>query len=163
MPLINIGKPRVSQIDFNVDDQTPFALAQQQVLGEDHAYPMLAYGTMKAPAAWKLYAKSQNIPFETANAVSEQLKRYELAVKHADEDEKDDISPDDYIDPAYIEVYNRSKEYQKLVVSWSIAPCSYLLYQGSIRKEIGLVKIKDKICCCLDGHVAEAKHFLKND
>ena len=153
----------IPDIDFNVDDQEPFALAQQQVLGEDHAYPMLAYGTMKAPAAWKLYAKSQDIPFEVANAVSEQLKKYELAVKHADEDEKDSIDPDDFIDGAYIDVYNRSKEYQKLVVSWSVAPCSYLLYQGSIRKEIGLVRIKDKICCCLDGHVAEAKHFLKND
>ena len=150
-------------IDFNVDNQEPFALAQQQVLGENSAYPMLAYGTMKAPAAWKLYAKSQDIPFEVANAVSDQLHKYEMAVKHADEDEKDDISPDDFIDAAYIPVYNKSKEYQKLVVSWSIAPCSYLLYQGNIRKEIGLVKIKDKICCCMDGHVAEAGHFLKND
>lgn len=150
-------------VDFNVDDQVPFALAQQQILGENSAFPMLAYGTMKAPAAWKLYAKSQDIPFEVANAVSEQLKRYELAMKHADEDDKDNINPDDFIDAAYIDVYNKSKEYQKLVVSWSIAPCSYLLYQGNIRKEIGLVKIKDKICCCMDGHVAEANHFLKND
>ena len=150
-------------IDFNVDDQSPFALAQQQVLGENSAYPMLAYGTMKAPAAWKLYAKSQDIPFEVANAVSEQLHRYEMAVKHADEDEKDDINPDDFIDAAYIATYKKSKEYQKLVVSWSVAPCSYLLYQGNIRKEIGLVKIKDKICACMDGHIAEANHFLKND
>jgi len=163
MPLRNIGKPRVSQIDFNVDDQKPFAIAQQQILGENSAYPMVAYQTMKAPAAWKLYAKSQDIPFEVANAVSEQLKKYELAVKHADEDEKDDISPDAFIDAAYLDVYEQSKTYQSLVVTWSVAPCSYLLYQGNIRREIGLVKVKDAICCCLDGHVAEAKHFLKND
>lgn len=34
---------------------------------------------------------------------------------------------------------------------------------GSIRKEIGLVKVKDNICCLLDGHAAEKGHFLKND
>lgn len=150
-------------IDFNMGNVEPFARAQQEVLGEDHAYPMLAYGTMKAPAAWKLYAKSQGLPFEIANEVSNQLKRYDMAVKHADEDEKDDISPDDYIEPQYRDVYNKSKEYQSLVVSWSIAPCSYLLYQGSIRKEVGLVMIKDHLCCCMDGHVAEENHFLKND
>lgn len=149
--------------DFNTGDVEPFARAQQEVLGEDHAYPMLAYGTMKAPAAWKLYAKSQNIPFEIANEVSRQLKKYEMAVKHAEEDERDDINPDDYISAQYIDIYNKSKEYQSIVDSWSIAPCSYLLYQGSIRREIGLVMIKDNLCCCLDGHAAEENHFLKND
>lgn len=133
------------------------------MLGEDHAYPMLSYGTMLASAAWKLYAKSQDVPFELANAVSEQIKRYELAVKHADEDEKDSIDARNYIDKQYWDIFEKSKEYRGLVTSWSIAPCSYLLYQGSIRKEIGLVRIKDHLCCCMDGHWAERCHFLKND
>lgn len=150
-------------IDFNVADPEPFALAQQQVLGEDHAYPMIAYGTMKASAAWKLYAKSQNVPFDIANEVSNELKRYDMAVKHADEDEKETINVYDYIEPKFREIFEKSKEYRGTVVSWSIAPCSYLLYQGSIRKEIGLVKVGDKLCCCMDGHWAEECHFLKND
>ena len=150
-------------IDFNCAPVEPFARAQQEILGEDHAYPMVAYGTMQKSAAWKLYAKSQGISFEIANAVSEQIKKYETAVKHAPEDEKDDINVFDYIDKDFHEIYEKSKDYLGLVTSWSIAPCSYLLYEGSIRKEIGLVKVKDHLCCLMDGHWAEACHFLKND
>lgn len=150
-------------IDFNCAPVEPFARAQQEILGEDHAYPMVAYGTMQKSAAWKLYAKSQGISFEIANAVSEQIKKYETAVKHAPKDEKDDINVFDYIDKDFHEIYEKSKDYLGLVTSWSIAPCSYLLYEGSIRKEIGLVKVKDHLCCLMDGHWAEACHFLKND
>lgn len=163
MPVKNIGKPRVSQIDFNVAPVEPFARAQKEVLGDDHAYPMIAYGTMKKSAAWKLYAKSQNVPFEIANEVSRQIDKYEKALKHADEDDKDDIHVEDYIEPQYQKIYAGSKDYNGLISSWSIAPCSYLLYQGSIRREIGLVRIKDNLCCNMDGHWAEEAHFLKND
>lgn len=150
-------------IDFNCAPVEPFARAQQEILGEDHAYPMIAYGTMQKSAAWKLYAKSQGIPFEIANAVSEQIKKYETAVKHASEDEKDDINVFDYIDKEYRDIYEKSRDYLGLVTSWSIAPCSYLLYQGSVRREVGLVKVKDHLCCTLDGHAAEEGRFLKND
>lgn len=150
-------------LDLNVADQEPFAQAQREILGEDHAYPMIAYGTYQKSAAWKLYAKAKGVPFETANAVSEQLKRYENAVKHADEEEKDDIDVLDYIDDQFKEIYEDSKDYMGLITSWSIAPCGFLLYQGSIRKEVGLIKIKDHLCCLMDGLWAEKNHFLKND
>lgn len=150
-------------IDHNVANQEPFALAQKQILGEEHSYPMIAYGTLKTSAAWKLYAKSQGVPFELANSVSEQIKRYEEAVKQADEDDKEDIDPLDFIDSEYHEIFEKSKDYRGIVSSWSIAPCAYLLYQGNIREEIGLIRIKDHICCMMDGHWAEANHFLKND
>ena len=150
-------------IDFNCAPVEPFARAQKEVLGEDHSYPMIAYGTMQKSAAWKLYAKSQGLPFGIANAVSERIRKYENAVKHAQEDEKENINVVDYIDKEYHDIYEKSKDYLGLVTSWSIAPCSYLLYSGSIRKEIGLVKVKDHICCIMDGHWAEKCHFLKND
>ena len=153
----------IPDIDFNVADPEPFARAQQEILGEDHAYPMLAYGTYKTSAAWKLYAKSQGVPFELANIVSGQIAKYEDALKHADEDEKDDISVEDFIEPQYKEIFEKSSDYLGLVTSWSIAPCAYLLYQGSIRREIGLVRIKDHICAAIDGHWAEEAKFLKND
>lgn len=150
-------------IDFNCAPVEPFARAQKEILGDDHSYPMIAYGTMQKSAAWKLYAKSQGIPFEIANAVSEQIKKYEISLKHAPEDEKDDVNVLDYISKDYQEIYEKSKDYLGLITSWSIAPCSYLLYSESIRKEIGLVKIKDNLCCLMDGKWAEACHFLKND
>jgi len=150
-------------IDFNVAPVAPFAKAQQEVLGEDHAYPMVAYGTMQKSAAWKLYAKSQGIAFEIANAISDQIKKYEMALKHSEDDDKDEINIMDFIDKEYQEIYEKSKDYLGLITSWSIAPCSYLLYEGSIRKDFGLVKVKDHLCCTMDGHYAEECHYLKND
>lgn len=150
-------------IDFNVAEQDIFAEGQAQVCGRDHAVQMLAYGTQKASAAWKMFAKSQNIDFATANEVSAQIKRYENKLHTVDEEEKDTIDIMDYIDKRFHDVYLRSTEYQGIITSWSPAPCAFLLYQGSIRRKIGLVKIKDRICCAMDGHWAEKNHFLKND
>lgn len=124
---------------------------------------MIAYGTYKTSAAWKLYAKAQGLPFEVANEVSQQIKKYENAYKHADEEEKENIKVYDYIKKEYREIFDGSSNYLNLITSWSIAPCSYLLYQGNIREEIGLVRAKDNICCVMDGHWAEEGHFLKND
>lgn len=150
-------------IDFNEAPTAPFVQAQAEILGQAHSYPMIAYGTLKTSAAWKLYAKAQDVPFETANAVSEQIKKYELAVKHADDEEKDSIDINKFIGKEYREIYDDSAEYRGLISSWSIAPCSSLIYDGDIRTEIGLVRIKDNICCLMDGKWAEKGHFLKND
>lgn len=124
---------------------------------------MVAFGTYKTSAAWKLFAKAKDVPFDTSNNVSKQIAAYEKALVHADEDEKENISVYKYIDAKYVDIFEESKKYQSLIASWSIAPCSYLLYGNSIRRQIGLVKVKDNICCAIDGHVAEAYHFLKND
>lgn len=150
-------------IDFNVAPVEPFARAQQEILGEDHSYPMIAFGTMQTSAAWKLYAKSQGIDFAIANEISNQIKRYEKALKHAEDDDKNSLDVHDYIDKQYHQIFDKSKDYLGVITSWSIAPCSYLLYEGSIRKEIGLTKVKDHLCCLMDGHWAESGHFLKND
>ena len=153
----------IPDIDMNEAPTAPFVQAQAEILGQEHSYPMLAYGTMKKSAAWKLYAKSQGVPFDIANAVSEQIARYEMAVKHADEDDKDSIDIDHFISKDYRDIYAKSADYLGLITSWSIAPCSSLIYDGDIRTEIGLVKIKDNICCLMDGRWAEDGHFLKND
>lgn len=150
-------------IDLNMANPPVFAKAQQEILGEDHAYPMISYHPMKTSKAWKLYAKSQGVSFDEANAVSEQIRRYEEAVKQADEDSKDDIDIMDYISDEYREIFAKSADYRGITDSWSIAPCGYLLYEGSIRRQIGLVRINNNICCMMDGHWAEDGHFLKND
>lgn len=153
----------LADIDFNVSKQEPFVQAQINILGEGHSYPMLAYGTMKASSAWKMYAKSQSIEFETANIISEQIQKYEKALKHAEEDDRENIDAFDYVDKEFHHIYQKSIEYQGIVDSFSPHPCAYLIYTGDIRREIGLIRIKDKICCCMDGKWAEEYKFLKND
>ena len=66
---------------MNISAQEPFERAQREILGADHAYPMIAFGTMKKKAAFKMYARAQRMDFETANKISDQLEKYEVALK----------------------------------------------------------------------------------
>jgi len=153
----------IPDIDFNIGNPEVFVQAQKEILGEDHSYPMLAYGTLRPKAAWKLYARAMNIDFETANHVSEQIDKYELELKHTSEDDKDSINALDFIDPEYTMLYQQSTKYLGLISDFKIHPCAYLLYDKNIKEEIGLIKIKDNLCSLMDGLWAEKYHFLKND
>ena len=153
----------LADLDLNLADPAPFAQAQINVLGENHSAPMVSYGTLRASAAWKMYARAQNVDFETANSISEQIRKYELDLKHADLDEKDEVDIIPYIGEKYRDIYTESTKYLGLIADWKIAPCSYLLYQKNIRREVGLVRTKEHICCAMDGKWAEEYKFLKND
>ena len=153
----------LADVDLNVADREPFLQAQKDIMGPESSYEMVAYGTLKPKAAWKMYAKSQGVDFDLANMVSDQIDRYDNALKHAGEEEKDDIDVLDYIDPQYRELFQQSSRYQGIVSHITPHPCATLLYQGDIRREIGLLKVKDKICCIMDGLWAEQYKFLKND
>lgn len=153
----------LADIDLNVSDRAPFLQAQKDVMGAECSEEMIAYGTLKPKAAWKMYAKSQNVDFELANEVSAQIERYEKAVKNAPEEEKDTIDVLDYIDDEYKDIYLQSGKYLGVVSHMTPHPCATLLYQGNIRQEIGLINVKGQICCVMDGKWAEDYKFLKND
>ena len=158
----------LADIDMNVAVQEPFWEAQEELLGYEHSKQMIAYQQLKPSAAWKMYAKAKNIDFETANKVSDQIKKYIKAVGQAGEDEKDDIDVLDYIDEEYKEIYLKSTDYLGVISSVSPHPCASLVYEGNIRKEIGYIYVKSasnegRICCCMDGKWAEKYGFLKND
>jgi DNA polymerase III alpha subunit len=150
-------------IDFNLGNPEVFAQAQIEVLGDNHSYPMLAYGTLHPKAAWKMYARAKNVDFDTANRVSEQIEQYEITLKHTEEDEKENIDILGFIENDYKEAYSESKKYLGIVSDYKIHPCAYLLYNGNIREEIGLIGIKEHICSIMDGLWAEKYSFLKND
>ena len=133
--------------------------------------PMLNYGTTKALSAFKLLAKARDIDFETANEISKQISAYELDVKHAIENNADDpdynvdddVQIESYVDEQYIGLINDSKKYRKIVVSWGPHPCAHLLLDKDIRREIGVVKIKDNYCAYIDGTTADSYGYLKLD
>lgn len=156
-------------IDLNVGTPEIFEQAQINVLGEDHVAPMIAFGTFKKKSSFKLYARAQKLDFDIANTISEQIGKYEEAVKYADDDEKDEINLYDYVDRKYESYINASEKYLGIIADKKKAPSAYLLYQGNIRKEIGLIKCKSEstkkeyITCVIDGAIAENYKFLKND
>ena len=156
-------------LDLNLGNPEVFEQAQKDILGEDHAYPMISFGTAKKKSAFKMYARSQNMDFDLQNIISRQIENYELAVKEADDDEKDDINIYDFIDEQYHEYITQSQKYWGIITDKKKAPCGYLLYSGSIREEIGLIKCKSEttnkeyMTTVVDGAVAENYKFLKND
>ena len=156
-------------LDMNLGTVEPFAEAQKEILGEDHAYPMIAFGTLKKKSAFKLYARAANLDYEIANEISKQIDKYEEAVKYADDEDKDDINIYDFIDEKYKPYIDQSRKYWGVIDHKNKAPCAYLLYQGSIREEIGLIKCKSEstkreyITTVIDGAIAEKYKFLKND
>ena len=156
-------------IDMNWGTPEIAEEAQKEILGDDHAIPMIAFGTCKKKSAFKLFARSQNMDFELANTISSQIADYEEAVKNAEEDDKDEIDIYDFVDKKYSNYIEQSKKYWGIIMDKKKAPCAFLLYKGNIREEIGLIKCKSEttgkecITAVIDGAIAENYKFLKND
>lgn len=167
-------------LDLNLGNPAIFAEAQDEVLTEiygtgGHAYPMISYKPLQKSSAFKLYAKSQGLDFETANDVTSEIKAYEKALKHADTpEEKEALDIYDFVDRKYHKYLDESKKYQGIINAKSQAPCGYLIYGGDIKREIGLIRCvsgnddgedssKSVITTVIDGMVAENYKFVKND
>lgn len=156
-------------IDFNLGTPEIFEQAQVTVMGQDHAYPMVAFGTLQPKSAFKMYARSQKLDPIIAQEVSDQISKYQHDYNKAEDDAKDDINLLDYIDEQYHPYIEASEKYLGIIVDKKRAPCSFILYNGSIRREIGLIRIKSKttgkdvMCANIEGAVAEKFGYIKND
>ena len=155
-----------------------FEQAGREVFGEHSCYPMVAYGTLKALAAFKMLARSRDLDFEVSNAISKQLSAYELDRKHALENNQDDpdynvdedVHVEDYVEPQYIDLIKDSKQYQNIITSISSHPCAHLVYHKDLREEIGVIRLKPKTgskepqyCVYIDGATADAFGYTKSD
>ena len=98
-------------IDNNVSTREPFIQAQRDLVGDLGTYDLLAMGTLKFKAAWKMYARAFQVPPETANEVSQQIGRYEKAVQHADGAE---VDIKQYIDAKYQNMVDGCRVYGHL-------------------------------------------------
>lgn len=166
----NMSKDRVVKIDMNVSDPEPFVKAQEELMGKGQVAPMIAYGTQKPKSAFRMYARAKGLPMDIQSVISKQIEAYERALQNADdEDEKEAIFIEDYVDAEYMEHVEASTPYQGIVVSKSQAPCGYLLYDGDIESDIGIIRVNGKggkkvsYCTVVDGATADAFGFVKND
>lgn len=150
-------------IDFNLSDRKPFMQAQREILGDDNSYWFSAYGKLKTKSAWKMYAKANDIPFETSNEITKCIDEYETALKYAEDDEKNDILPEQFIPSEYIDIFNGSKKYFGIIDSISTHPCAFLLLDYPISSNIGVVKVGDEFCANIEGAYADKYMFVKND
>ena len=150
-------------IDYNLADRNYFIQAQREILGEDNSYWFCSYGKLKTKSAWKMYAKANNVPFEISNTITKYIDEYETALKYAEDDEKDDILPEQFIPSEYIEIFNGSKKYFGIIDNVSPSPCSFLLLDTPISLDVGVIKVGSELCANIEGAYADKYIFVKND
>lgn len=154
-------------IDNNVSDRQPFIQAQRDLVGELGTYDLLALGTLKFKAAWKMYARAYNVEPDTANEVSKQIDRYETAKKHAEDGETIDIRK--YIEPKYQELVDGCKKYLGIYDTAKGHPCGCLCYEGDIESDIGISLCKSEatgkevLVANIESGTIDAFGYLKQD
>lgn len=154
-------------IDFNTGDPEPFMKAQKEILGEHSSYQMIAFGKFKVKSAFKLYARAIYLDFQIANDITKQIEKYEKDLKYTDDEFKNEINLYNYIEEKYVNLVKESEKYQNIISDKKPHPCASLIYQGNIKKDIGIMRIKNKkkdvFVTVIDGATADEFKFLKND
>lgn len=160
---------QMPDIDMNVAEQEPFVRASRKLLGEHGCYPLMAIEKLKEKAAWQLYAGANNVKPDDANQISKYLDEYNKALKYADDDEKEDIHVEDYIPEEYIELFKKSNEYQGITINLKVHACGHFIFDGDIRREVGLVSAvsettgKRTLCAAIEGGYLDEFGYVKED
>lgn len=154
-------------IDNNVSDRQPFIQAQRDLVGELGTYDLLALGTLKFKAAWKMYARAYNVEPDTANEVSKQIDRYETAKKHAEDGETVDIHK--YVDHKYQKLVDGCQKYLGIYDTAKGHPCATVAFDGDIEEEIGISLCKSEatgkevLVANIESGTIDAFGYLKQD
>lgn len=153
-------------IDNNVSVREPFIQAQRDLVGDLGTYDLLAMGTLKFKAAWKMYARAYKVEPDVANAVSRQIDNYELEVKHS-ESELVDIKQ--FIDPKYQDIVDGCQAYMGIYDTAKGHPCGCLCLDGDVEEEIGVSLCKSEttgkevLVANIESGTIDAFGFLKQD
>lgn len=131
-------------IDLNWADVTPVIQASKDLLGEDGIYYMIAYKPLQESSAFRLWCKAYDMHISEYDEVAKNLEAYENNEKWKD-------------------LIEGSKKFRGVVESVAPSPCSFLLSNDKISEMVGLIKVGDITCCCLDGYNCDVYKFLKND
>lgn len=154
-------------IDNNVSKREPFIQAQKELIGELGTYDLIALGTLKLKAAWKMFARANGISPETANEISKQLSSYELAKKHAEENET--VNIEDYVDDEYKDLVKGCRKYLGIYDTIKGHPCATIAYDGDVESDIGIVLCKSEatgnkvLTAVIESGTIDSFGYLKQD
>lgn len=160
---------QMPDIDFNTASPIPFVQASRDLIGEHGVYPLMAIDKLGKKSAWKMYAGVNNVSPTDADIISKSLEKYDEKIKYADEEDKDYIFIEDFIPEEYIGIYNQSLEYNNITIGAKAHACGYLLFDGDIRREIGLIRLvsestkKSTLCACIEGGYLDKYGYVKDD
>ena len=139
-------------IDLNFSSYRPGIQASKDILGEDNIYFMIAYKPLQRSSAFRLWCKARGYDINEYDEIAKTL---------AEKSYSDDDFKNDY--PQWAVELEYSKKFRGVIESVAPSPCSFLLSNNPISEEVGLIKVGDEICCCIDGYSCDVYKFLKND
>jgi DNA polymerase III alpha subunit len=131
-------------IDLNFASVDPVIQASKDILGEDGIYYMIAYKPLQESSAFRLWCKANDMHISEYDEIAKNLEEYED-------------------DTQWKQLIEDSQVFRGVVESVAPSPCSFLLSNDKISEIVGLVKVGDVTCCCLDGYNCDVYKFLKND
>ena len=131
-------------IDNNVSEREPFIQAQKDIIGEDGTFDLIAFGTLHYKSAFKMYSRAYELDPQIANEVTKQIDKYELTLKHTEEDEKDLIDIFDYVDRKYESLILGCQQYMGIIDNLKAHPCGTLCYGGDAIEDVGVIMVKSE-------------------
>lgn len=131
-------------IDLNFASVEPVIQASKDLLGEDGIYYMIAYKPLQESSAFRLWCKAHDMHISEYDEIAKNLEAYEN-------------------DAQWKDLIEGSKKFRGVVESVAPSPCSFLLSNDKISEMVGLLKVGDITCCCLDGYNCDVYKYLKND
>ena len=139
-------------IDLNFADVGPVIKATEDILGEDGIKYMVAYKPLQRSSAFRLWCKARGF----------EISEYDdIAKLFADKKNDDEEIKKKY--PNWAVEIEYSKQFRGVIESIAPSPCSFLLSNDPISEIVGLIRVGDQICCCLDGYNCDVYKYLKND
>ena len=131
-------------IDQNWADVSAPILASKELLGEDGIYYMYALGTMKESSAFRNLCRAYDIPMDEYNEVGKNLDAFRN-------------------DKKWKPIIDEAQKYIGTIESISPSPCSFVLSNKPLSRELGLIRVGNELCACIDGYTSDVWKFLKND
>lgn len=131
-------------IDLNFASVEPVIQASKDLLGEDGIYYMIAYKPLQESSAFRLWCKAHDMHVSEYDEIAKNLEAYEG-------------------DSHWGNLIEGSKRFRGVIESVAPSPCSFLLSNDKISESVGLIKVGDITCCCLDGYNCDVYKYLKND
>ena len=131
-------------IDQNWADVSAPILASKELLGEDGIYYMYALGTLKESSAFRNLCRAYDIPMDEYNEVGKNLDAFRN-------------------DKKWKPIIDEAQKYIGTIESISPSPCSFILSNKPLSRELGLIRVGNELCACIDGYTSDVWKFLKND
>lgn len=146
----------IADIDYNCADTEPFYQSSKDLLGEDGCYWMIAYKPLQVSSGFRLWCKANGLNINEYNDVAIDLAELSKVKKSYTESIY-------YKDEKWKKLIDESQHFLGVIESISQHPCSTLLLDKPISREVGLIKAGDIICANISSYESDNYKFLKND